>query len=102
MQTQFVMKLIDKLKPKYLLITSIFWLFANKFITLIIVVIRLVSISGYGTFSKDKKYNSNILMLGSKYSKEDNIQKLKARFLLKQILLNNNTTFIEPSPKPCK
>lgn len=78
LQIQSVTELTDKLKPDYLLKTLVFRLFADKLIILIVIAVGLVSISGHKAISKGKNYNSNILILGSRYSKEGNIQKLKA------------------------
>lgn len=64
--------------------------------------IGLVLTSDYGTILKSKKYNLDILILRSEYSKKSNIQKLKAKSSLRKMAPNINITFIKPPLKPCR
>lgn len=100
-QIQSVTELTDKLKPECLLKTLVLRLFANKLVTLIIMALGSVSTSSHSTVSKGKKCNSNIPILGSGYSKEGNIQKLKARSPLREVVPNINMTFTELPLKLC-
>lgn len=96
------MELIDELKLDCLLKTSVFELFANELDTLIVIVVRLISVSGHDIGFKNINFNSDIQILDSKYFKKSNIQKLKARSLLKKVVPNINIIFVEPFPKPCR
>lgn len=91
------MELTDKFKPNYLLKMLVLKSFANKLVILIIVVIKSVLSFGYNTIYKDKNCNS-----GFGYFKKSNIEKLKARFLLKELSSNINITLAEPPPKLCR
>lgn len=97
MQIQSIIELIDKFKPDCLFKTLVFGPFTNKLVTLIVVAVGLISISGYDTVLKDKNCN-----LGSGYSKEGNIQNLKARSPLRKVAPNINITFAKLLPKLCK
>ncbi len=99
-QIQSALELANELKPDCLLKTLVFWPHANELITLIISIVESVSTLGHDTDPREEYYLDN-LMLRFGYSKENNIQELKAWPPLRELVLNINIFFVDLPPKQC-
>ncbi len=90
----------DELKPDYLLKTLVLWLCASELIILIVSAVGSISTLGHGTIPIPREeYHPDNPMLRSGCFEESNIQELKARPPLRELVPNINIPFADPSPK---
>lgn len=86
------MELVNKPKSNCLFTISVFELFAHELINLIVYIIMLLSTFGHNTIFKEN-YFSNNSILRSECFEKSNIQELKARSLLRELVPNINIFF---------